>query len=142
MKNKLVVEKGKTDKYVCYLIDNKFYQVLILDNDNLVSLVSNKVNDSDLLFLGFSELDIKLLKYSVEDYFSDNYLNDDILYDVDFNICNYDFSIMDYLKDNNLIMKNNVRILITGSLKNKKSVCKTKVNIIKRKKDKKLVKKR
>ena len=142
MKNKLVVEKGKFDRYVCYLIDDKFYQVLILDNNNLISLVSNKVNDSDLFFCGFSKLDIELLKYSIEDYYSDNYLNDDILYDVDYNICDYNFSIIDYLKDKKLIMKNNVRFFVTGLVKKEDCDYKTRVNVVKKKKDKKIVKKR
>jgi len=142
MKNKLVVEKGKLDRYVCYLVDDKYYQVLILDNDNLISLVSNRVNDSDLFFCGFNEFDIEMLKYSVEDYFFENDLNDDILYDVDYNICDYDFSIFDYLRENNLIMKNNVKILVTGIVKKEQiDDDKIKVTVIKRKKENKFVKK-
>lgn len=141
MKKKLIVEKGVLDRYVCYIIEDRFYQALILDNDNLISLISNRVGDCELLFLGFSESDIELLKYSVEDYFFDNDLNDDILYDVDYNVCDYDFSVFDYLRYNNLVMKNKVRFLITGSLKKEEIDCKIKVNVTKRRKDRKLVKK-
>jgi len=142
MKNKLFVKKCCLDKYICYLIDDKFYQILILDMNTLVSFISNNIVNSELFFYGFSKSDIELLKYFIEDCFSVNYLNDDILYDVDYNICDCDFSLIDYLKDKNLIMKNETIFSITGFLEKEDDNCKIKVNVVKRKKYKKNVKKR
>jgi len=101
MNNKLIIIKKDLENYMGYEINGKYYLKREFDYNDLIRFISKKFETHSLYFKNFDEEDILDLQKELDNFFLDNYLDNELLYDINYRNFNNE-SIEDYLINNKL----------------------------------------